>query len=123
MTTVMLVDDSATMLMSLKSILTKAGYTVETAGHGKEALDKLNKGVKPNLIISDVNMPQMDGITFAREARKSPGMRFTPILMLTTESEQSKRAEAKSAGATGWLVKPVGPEQLLGVIKQVLPGA
>lgn len=123
MTTVMLVDDSATMLMSLKSILTKAGYAVETAGHGKEALDKLGRGVKPNLIISDVNMPQMDGITFAREARKSPGMRFTPILMLTTESEQSKRAEAKAAGATGWLVKPVGPDQLLGVIKQVLPGA
>ncbi|WP_229069286.1 response regulator [Actinoplanes sp. DH11] len=123
MTTVMLVDDSATMLMSLKSILTKAGYTVETAGHGKEALEKLSKGVKPNLIISDVNMPQMDGITFAREARKAPGMRFTPILMLTTESEQSKRTEAKNAGATGWLVKPVGPDQLLGVIKQVLPGA
>ena len=62
-------------------------------------------------------------ITFAREARKAPGMRFTPILMLTTESEQSKRTEAKNAGATGWLVKPVGPDQLLGVIKQVLPGA
>jgi two-component system, chemotaxis family, chemotaxis protein CheY len=123
MTTVLLVDDSATMLMSLKSILTKAGYAVETAGHGKDAMDKLGKGIKPNLIISDVNMPQMDGITFAREARKSPGMRFTPILMLTTESEQTKRAEAKSAGATGWLVKPVAPEQLLGVIKQVLPGA
>ncbi|GAA0551308.1 response regulator [Paractinoplanes ferrugineus] len=123
MTTVMLVDDSATMLMSLKSILTKAGYAVETAGHGKEALDKLGKGVKPNLIISDVNMPQMDGITFVREARKSPGLRFTPMLMLTTESEQAKRTEAKSAGATGWLVKPVAPEQLLGVIKQVLPGA
>src|SRR5690348_13297931 len=84
MTTVMLVDDSATMLMSLKSILTKAGFSVETAGHGKEALDKLGKGVKPNLIISDVNMPQMDGITFVREARKAPGMRFTPMLMLTT---------------------------------------
>ena len=123
MTTVMLVDDSATMLMSLKSILTKAGYTVETAGHGKEAMEKLAKGVKPNLIISDVNMPQMDGITFVREARKAPGMRFTPMLMLTTESEQTKRNEAKSAGATGWLVKPVGPDQLLGVIKQVVPGA
>jgi two-component system, chemotaxis family, chemotaxis protein CheY len=122
MTTVLLVDDSATMLMSLKAILSKAGYAVETAGHGKEALDKLGKGVKPQLIISDVNMPQMDGITFAREARKVPGMRFVPILMLTTESEQTKRAEAKSAGATGWLVKPVAPAQLLGVIKQVLPG-
>ena len=122
MTTVLLVDDSATMLMSLKAILSKAGYAVETAGHGKEALDKLGKGIKPQLIISDVNMPQMDGITFAREARKVPGMRFVPILMLTTESEQTKRDEAKKAGATGWLVKPVAPAQLLGVIKQVLPG-
>ena len=123
MTTVMLVDDSATMLMSLKSILTKAGYTVESAGHGKEALDKLGKGTKPNLIIREVNMPQMDGITFTREARKAPGMRFTPIPMLTTESEQSKRVEAKSAGATGRLVKPVAPDQLFGVIKQVVPDA
>ena len=123
MTTVMLVDDSATMLMSLKTILTKAGYAVETAGHGREALDKLSAGLRPNLIISDVNMPQMDGISFTREARKSAGMRFTPILMLTTESEQSKRTEAKTAGATGWLVKPVAPDQLLGVIKQVMPNA
>jgi two-component system, chemotaxis family, chemotaxis protein CheY len=122
-TIVLLVDDSATMLLSLKTILSKAGLTVETAGHGKEAMDKLTKGLKPNLIISDVNMPQMDGITFTREARKAPGMRFVPILILTTESEQSKRAEAKTAGATGWLVKPVAPDQLLGVIKQVLPGS
>jgi two-component system chemotaxis response regulator CheY len=123
MKTLMLVDDSTTMLMSLKSVLTKAGYGVETACHGKEALSKVNAGLHPDLIISDVNMPQMDGITFAREVRKAPGMRFTPILMLTTESEQAKRAEAKQAGATGWLVKPVAPDQLLGVIKQVLPGA
>ncbi|WP_433618395.1 response regulator [Dactylosporangium sp. CA-139114] len=123
MTTVMLVDDSATMLMSLKTILTKAGYQVETAGHGREALDKLNTGLRPNLIISDVNMPQMDGISFTREARKAAGLRFTPILMLTTESEQTKRTEAKTAGATGWLVKPVAPDQLLGVIKQVVPGS
>lgn len=123
MTTVMLVDDSATMLMSLKTILTKAGYAVETAGHGQEALDKLSAGLRPNLIISDVNMPHMDGISFTREARKSAGLRFTPILMLTTESEQSKRTEAKTAGATGWLVKPVAPDQLLGVIKQVMPNA
>jgi two-component system chemotaxis response regulator CheY len=123
MTTVLIVDDSATMLMSLKAILTKAGYSVESAVHGKDALEKLSKGVKPNIIISDVNMPQMDGITFTREARKAPGMRFIPILMLTTESEQAKRTEAKAAGATGWLVKPVVPDQLLSVIKQVLPGA
>ncbi|MFC4060349.1 response regulator [Planomonospora corallina] len=123
MKTIMLVDDSATILMSIKSVLTKAGYGVETAVDGKDALGKVTGGLRPDLIISDVNMPQMDGITFAREVRKAAGMRFTPILMLTTESEASKRAQAKAAGATGWLVKPVQPEQLLGVIKQVVPGA
>jgi two-component system, chemotaxis family, chemotaxis protein CheY len=123
MTTVMLVDDSTTILMSLKMILVKAGYAVETAGDGKEALGKLTGGLRPNLIISDVNMPQMDGISFIKEARKTAGLRFIPMLMLTTESDRTKRDEAKTAGATGWLVKPVAPEQLLGVIKQVLPGA
>jgi two-component system, chemotaxis family, chemotaxis protein CheY len=122
MATVMLVDDSATMLMSLKAILVKAGYAVETAADGKLALSKLTGGLRPELIISDLNMPNMDGITFIREARKTAGMRFVPMLMLTTESERTKRDEAKSAGATGWLVKPVAPEQLLGVIKQVMPG-
>ena len=122
MTTVMLVDDSPTMLMSIRGVLTKAGLGVETAGDGQEALDRVTKGRKPDLIISDVNMPRMDGITFVREVRKAPGMRFVPILMLTTESEQTKRTEAKAAGATGWLVKPVQGPDLLGVIRQVVPG-
>lgn len=122
MTIIMLVDDSRTILMSLTSVLTKAGYRMETAANGREALDKVTGGLRPNLIISDVNMPVMDGITFAREVRSVQGLRFTPILMLTTESEQSKRDEAKRAGATGWLVKPVTPDQLLNVIKQILPG-
>jgi two-component system, chemotaxis family, chemotaxis protein CheY len=120
--TVLLVDDSATILMSLKAVLGKAGFTVETATRGQEALDRVKAGLRPNLIISDINMPQMDGITFVREVRKSPSTRFIPILMLTTETEQAKRQEAKAAGATGWLVKPVPPDQLLGVIKQVIPG-
>ncbi|NHC15280.1 response regulator [Motilibacter deserti] len=122
MKTVMLVDDSPTMLMSIKSVLTKAGMAVETARDGQDALDQIKKGLKPNLIISDVNMPRLDGISFVREARKA-GLRFTPILMLTTESEQAKRDEAKKAGATGWLVKPVQPDALLGVVRQVVPGA
>ena len=123
MTTVLLVDDSATILMSLKAVLGKAGFQVETATRGQAALDQIRGGLRPNLIISDINMPQMDGIAFVREVRKSPSTRFTPILMLTTETEQAKRHEAKAAGATGWLVKPVPPDQLLGVIKQVIPGA
>ena len=122
MTTVMLVDDSPTMLMSIKSILTKEGLAVETAGDGQEALERIKAGLKPNLVISDVNMPRLDGISFVREARRA-GLRFTPILMLTTESEQTKRDEAKAAGATGWLVKPVNGDALMGVIRQVVPGA
>ncbi|WP_432563200.1 response regulator [Kineococcus sp. SYSU DK003] len=122
MTTVMLVDDSPTMLMSIKSILTKEGLTVETAADGQEALDRIKGGLKPNLVISDVNMPRLDGISFVREARRA-GLRFTPILMLTTESEQTKRDEAKAAGATGWLVKPVQADALMSVIRQVVPGA
>ncbi|WP_432511312.1 MULTISPECIES: response regulator [Kineococcus] len=122
MTTVMLVDDSPTMLMSIKSILTKEGLVVETAADGQEALDRIKGGLKPNLVISDVNMPRLDGIGFVREARRA-GLRFTPILMLTTESEQTKRDEAKAAGATGWLVKPVTGDALMSVIRQVVPGA
>ena len=123
MKTVMLVDDSPTMLMSLKAVLTKNGFATETAVHGRAAMDRLVAGLRPDLVISDVNMPIMDGITFVRELRRVAGMRFVPVLMLTTESEQTKRAEAKAAGATGWLVKPVAPADLIGVLRQVLPGA
>lgn len=122
MKTVLLVDDSPTILMSIKSVLSKAGYAVQTANDGQAALEQVTGGLRPDLIISDVNMPRMNGMEFVRNARRS-GLRFTPILMLTTESEQSKRDEAKKAGATGWLVKPVQPEALLGVIRQVMPGA
>ncbi len=120
---VMLVDDSPTILMSMESILSKAGYQVAKASDGTEALSKLKSGEKPDLIITDLNMPQMDGITLIREARKLPGTRFTPILVLTTESQQAKRQEARKAGATGWIVKPVPAQDLLKVIQQVMPGA
>jgi two-component system chemotaxis response regulator CheY len=121
LTTILLVDDSATILMSMSAILKKSGFDVVTAGDGQDALVKVGSA-RPNLIISDLNMPRMDGLTFIKEVRKAPGQRFTPILMLTTESEPAKRQEAKAAGATGWLVKPVTPEALLTVIRQVLPG-
>jgi two-component system chemotaxis response regulator CheY len=117
---VFLVDDSATMLMSLKGTLEISGYQVDTASDGEAALGKLKGGLKPDLIITDINMPRLDGIGLIREARKL--LRFTPILALTTESQQAKRDEAKKNGATGWLVKPVGGGDLLKVIKQVLPG-
>jgi two-component system chemotaxis response regulator CheY len=123
MPTILLVDDSRTILMSISAVLTKSGYTVETAPDGTNGLAKVKAGLKPAVILTDLNMPKMDGITFIRELRKAPGLRFTPILMLTTESQQAKRAEAKAAGASGWLVKPVQPKDLLAVLQQVLPRA
>lgn len=118
---ILLVDDSATMLLSLKSTLEISGFAVETAGDGQAALGRLQGGLKPDLIITDINMPKMDGLDLIREARKL--LRFTPILALTTESQQAKRDEAKRGGATGWLVKPVGGADLVKVIRQVVPGA
>ncbi len=122
MKTILLVDDSSTILMSLSDILGKAGYHVEEATNGAKAIDKLNSGVRPSLVITDINMPVMNGIEFIQAARKLSATRFTPILVLTTESQQKRRDEAKASGATGWLVKPVTGADLLNVIKQVIPG-
>ena len=120
MKTIMLVDDSATILLSLSSILTKAGYGVEKAANAQEGLAKFNSGVKADLLITDLNMPGMNGIEFIKEVRKLPARKFMPILFLTTESQQEKRAEAKAAGASGWLVKPATADGLLNTIKMVL---
>jgi len=121
--TIFLVDDSVTMLMSVKSTLEMNGFKVETAGDGLQALTKLKGGLKPDLIITDVNMPNMGGLELIKNVRILPGFRFTPILTLTTESDASKRDEGKKLGATGWLVKPVAGPDLIKVIKQVLPGS
>lgn len=121
--TILVVDDAATMVMSLKASLEIGGFKVETANDGVQAIDKLKSGVKPDLIITDINMPNMGGIEFIAKARALPGMRFVPILALTTESQQAKRDEAKKLGATGWLLKPTSGADLVKVIKQVLPGA
>jgi two-component system chemotaxis response regulator CheY len=121
--TVLIVDDSATMIMSLETMLVMNGFKVETAKNGQLALDKLKAGLKPNLILTDINMPIMGGLELIGQVRTLPGFRFTPILTLTTESEASKRNEGKRLGATGWLVKPIAGDDLVKVIKQVLPGA
>jgi two-component system chemotaxis response regulator CheY len=121
--TVLIVDDSVTMVMSLKSTLSMNGFQVETASNGKLALDKLKAGVKPNLILTDINMPVMGGMELIQQVRALPGIRFVPILTLTTESDAAKRDESKRLGATGWLVKPVSGDDLVKVIKRVLPGA
>jgi two-component system, chemotaxis family, chemotaxis protein CheY len=118
--TIMLVDDSATILLSISSILGKAGYAVEKAANAELALDKFNAGVKIDLLITDLNMPGMNGIELIREVRKLAPYKFVPILFLTTESQQSRKLEAKAAGASGWIVKPATADELLNTIKLVL---
>ena len=98
------------------------GFEVVEAGDGKEAVAKLNSGAKPILVIADLNMPNMDGIALIKEIRTMGVHKFTPILMLTTESAEAKKKEGQTAGATGWIVKPFNPDQLLQVIHTVLPG-
>ena len=120
MSTIMLVDDSATILLSISNILTKAGYAVEKANNAAEGLAKFKGGMKVDLLITDLNMPGMNGIDFIKEVRTLPNYKFMPILFLTTESQQAKRLEAKAAGASGWLVKPATADELLGTIKLVL---
>ncbi len=120
MKTIFLVDDSATILLSISGILTKAGYGVEKAANAQEGLKKFQSGVKVDLLITDLNMPGMNGIEFIKEVRKLPNYRFMPILFLTTESQQSKKAEAKAAGASGWIVKPASADELLNTIKLVM---
>lgn len=120
--TVLVVDDSPTMRQMVAFTLTNAGYQVVEASNGKEAVGKVNGGAKPDLVVTDLNMPEMDGITLIKEIRKMPALKFTPILMLTTEASDDKKKAGQAAGATGWIVKPFNPEQMMAVIKKVLPG-
>jgi two-component system chemotaxis response regulator CheY len=120
---ILIVDDSPTILMSMRGILERAGHAVSNAASAEEAVSVLKGGLKPDLVITDYHMGAMNGIDLVREVRKMAAIRFIPVLMVTTESQQEKRAEAKTAGATGWLVKPVQPDALLQVIRQVVPGA
>lgn len=118
---IMIVDDSASVRQVVGIALKGAGYEVLEASDGKDALAKLT-GQKVNMIISDVHMPNMDGITLVKEVKKLPQYRFTPILMLTTERKDTKKQEGKVAGAKGWVVKPFQTPLLLdAVAKLVLP--
>ena len=118
---IMVVDDSASLRQVVGIALRGAGYEVLEASDGKDALDKLT-GQKVNLIISDVNMPNMDGITLVKEVKQLPQYKFTPIMMLTTESQDSKKQEGRAAGAKAWVVKPFQPPVLLDAVsKLVLP--
>lgn len=120
MTTILAVDDSASMRQMVSFTLRGAGFNVVEAGDGQQALEKARQTVF-DLVLSDVNMPVMDGIDLVKNLRVLPEYKFTPILMLTTESAGDKKMEGKSAGATGWLIKPFNPEQLLATIRKVLP--
>lgn len=118
-TSILAVDDSASMRQMVSFTLKGAGYDVVEAGDGVEALT-IAKGKSVNLVITDVNMPNMDGISLIKELRALPSYKFTPLLMLTTESSTEKKQQGKAAGATGWIVKPFNPEQLLNTVKKVL---
>ena len=119
MATILIVDDSASMRQMVEFTLKEAGHQVMVAEDGVMALN-LAKGATSDLVITDVNMPNMDGITLIRELRALPAYKFTPILTLTTESTTDKKREGKDAGATGWIVKPFNPEKLLATVNKVL---
>ncbi|MET0532963.1 MAG: response regulator [Steroidobacter sp.] len=121
MKTVLIVDDSASMRQVCNTALTRGGYNVVEASDGRAALAKLG-AQKVHLILSDVNMPGMDGLTFAREVKAQPAYKFMPIIMLTTESGDDKKAEGRAAGVKAWMVKPFQPQVLLdAVAKLILP--
>ena len=119
MASILAVDDSASMRQMVTFTLKGAGYDVTEAKDGLEALN-IAKSNKFNLVITDVNMPNMDGITLTKELRALPAYKFVPILTLTTESSAEKKMAGKQAGATGWIVKPFNPDQLLATVKKVL---
>ena len=119
--TIMIVDDSVSIRKVVKLTLEQSGFTVIDAIDGVDALKKLN-GVKIHLLITDVNMPNMDGITLVQEAKKLPAYKFTPMMMLTTEASNDKKMQGRAAGAKAWLVKPFQPPMLLNAVsKLILP--
>lgn len=120
MKTIMTVDDSASIRQMVSFTLSEAGYSVIEAADGKDGLAKL-KNARVDMVITDLNMPNMDGITLIKNIRENPSFKFIPIIMLTTESQNEKKMEGKQAGATGWIIKPFKPEQLVAVVKKVLP--
>jgi two-component system chemotaxis response regulator CheY len=115
---VMIVDDSGSFRTVVKLALQKAGYETLEAVDGKDAVGKLN-GDKINLIVCDVNMPNMDGLSFLRHLKTTSNYKFTPVIMLTTESQESKKAEGKAAGARAWITKPFQPSTLVDAVNKL----
>jgi two-component system chemotaxis response regulator CheY len=118
--TILVVDDSNAVRQSVAFTLEQAGYTVIQAVDGMDGVSK-SEAHKPDLIITDVNMPNLDGIGLVRKVRENPANKFLPIIVLTTEAQKTKMDEGKEAGATGWIVKPFDADKLLGVVKKVIP--
>ena len=115
--TFLIVDDSASMRQLVAFTIKDAGYDVLLAENGRDALEKMSR-TKIDMVITDLNMPEMDGITFIRELRGKADYKFVPIVMLTTESQEAKKQEGRAAGASGWIVKPFSPSQLMDVVKK-----
>ena len=116
--TILVIDDSGSFRTVVKLALQKAGFSVVEASDGQDAVDKLDSA-KPNLIVCDVNMPRMDGLSFARHVKASSAHRFTPMIMLTTESQDAKKAEGKAAGVRAWITKPFQPSQLVDAVHKL----
>jgi len=119
--TVLMVDDSKAILSLMRNVLDMAGYNVLTASDGEEGLKILNSDKRVDIIITDLNMPNMDGITFIWEIRKISKYMFTPICMLTTETEKAKLEEGESLSIDAWIHKPVQPVNVLNIVKKILP--
>lgn len=120
--TILIVDDSASLRTVVRLALARAGYDVLEAEDGVDGLKRLDQTPKVHLIISDVNMPQMDGITFVTKVKQHVRHRFAPVIMLTTEGQDAKKEQGRAAGAKAWIVKPFNPPQLLdAVAKLILP--
>ncbi|HJV24998.1 MAG TPA: response regulator [Aromatoleum sp.] len=117
--TIMVVDDSASLRQVVKLALTGAGYSVIEACDGRDALSKAD-GQRIHLVISDVNMPNMDGISFVRQLKTLPAYKFTPVIMLTTESGEDRKAAGQAAGAKAWVTKPFQPAQMLSAVSKLI---
>jgi two-component system, chemotaxis family, chemotaxis protein CheY len=117
--TILIVDDSASLRQLVKITLTGAGYDVIEAENGQKALDQFD-GKKIHLVISDVNMPIMDGITFVTKMKAIAAYKFTPVIMLTTESSSDMKVQGQAAGAKAWVVKPFKPEMILAAVAQLI---
>ncbi len=119
--TVLIVDDSSSLRTVVGMALTRAGYEVLEASDGLEGLARLDEGQRVHLVVSDVNMPRMDGISFVRQLKQHARHRFTPVIMLTTEGQNARKEEGRSAGAKAWIVKPFNPPQLLDAVSKLMP--